>query len=148
MSRRAAPSEMPSTQPSSAGAKSATVGVPTPPSRTGCSVPGSRLSATASPGCRSAQCPAIWSRRVSAVIRVCSLASAAARVAAASSSTRSSFSNTFFNMKERADTLPAIQGAASNGQHLTDPDNIGGGSRLPTTATTMFVKPLSALFVR
>ena len=34
---------MRSTQPSSAAAKSPTVGVPSPPSRTGCSVPGSRL---------------------------------------------------------------------------------------------------------
>ena len=35
MSRQAAPSEMRSTQPSSAGAKSPTVGVPSPPNWTG-----------------------------------------------------------------------------------------------------------------
>jgi hypothetical protein len=37
-----------------------------------------------------------------------------------------------FNIKRRPDTLPAIQRVASNGQHFTGPDNIGGGSRLPT----------------
>ena len=72
---------------------------PSPPSWTGRSLPGSRLSATASPGWMSAQCAAMWSRRVSAVIRACSLASAAARVPAASSSA-SSFFEHLFNIKK------------------------------------------------
>jgi hypothetical protein len=50
MSFAAAPSEMRSVQPSSAAAKSAMVGVPSPPSRMGCWVPGTRLCGVASPG--------------------------------------------------------------------------------------------------
>jgi hypothetical protein len=124
ISRHADPSEMHSTHPSSAGARSPTVGVPSPPSWMGCSVPGSRLGTTASPGCRSAQCPAMWRRRVSAVIRVCSLASAAARVCAASNSTRS-FSNTHSIYGLTPTLLTAFEHVATTGQHLTNPDNTG-----------------------
>jgi hypothetical protein len=85
---------MRSAQPSSAGAKSPTVGVPSPPNHTGCSVPGMRLCTIGSPACRSAQWATMWSRRVSARIRACSLASAAVRVAEEAANSASSFSNT------------------------------------------------------
>ena len=74
--------------------------------------PGVRCPAAGSRGhCRrefrSAQCAAIWSLRISAVIRACSLASAAARVLAASNSTRS-FSNTHSIYGKSADTPPTF----------------------------------------
>ena len=55
ISRDAEPSDMRNAQPSSAGQNPATVGVPSPPSCTGRSLPDSRLSGTASPGWMSAQ---------------------------------------------------------------------------------------------
>ena len=89
-SRSAADDEVARTTPSSAGANSATPGVPSPPNRTSFSDPGSSGPvARASSLCRSAQRAAVCNNRTSPCSTTARACSAAASVAGSSSALRS-----------------------------------------------------------
>ena len=107
-SRSAAADEVARTTPSSAGANSATQGVPSPPNRTSCSLPGSSgLVARASSPCKSAQCAAVCNNRTSPCSTTARACSAAASVAGSSRALRS-MSNMCSILPDMADTAKTV----------------------------------------
>jgi hypothetical protein len=96
------------------------VGVPSPPSRMGCWVPGMRLWVRASPGCRSAQCDveaAGFSSDQGVFVMLCG-GQRACRVQLA----EIIFEHAF-NIRLGTDIPRKLDTAATNRQHQMNPDN-------------------------
>ncbi len=133
----AAPSVVARTAPSSAGANSATSGVPSPPSRTSRSRPFPTAPGRASTACRSAHCIASHSCLACTRRSACFVPAASARIPAASSPSRRSASSACSNSAKASAPAESRSGSTPYPSPSTPSSNSSRPDQSSRSSTSM-----------